>query len=295
MKKVLVTGASGLLGSKLVVAARTFFEVIPTHRSTPLAKDSIKIDITDFSQVSQILSSVHPDCVVHTAAMTNVDKCETDRENAWKINAIGTGNLATLCGKSNAKLVYVSTDYVFDGDKGFYTEEDPTNPVNYYGLTKLEGENRVKENCRDYLIARTSVLYGWHPQKPNFATWVINSLKNSTPIKVMDDHFNSPTLADNLAEIIVEMLQKDLRGTYHTAGDERISRYEFARRIAEAFNLNEELITPIKMDELKVWIAKRPRDSSLCVDKAKRKLKTRILNVEESGVRLRELEEKAFR
>ena len=295
MEKVLVTGASGLLGSKLVKTAREVFEVIPTHGSTPLFKDSIKMDITDFAQVSKIFNRVHPDYVMHTAAMTNVDKCETDKENAWKINVKGTENIATICGKSNIKPVYVSTDYVFNGEKGFYSEEDSAAPINYYGMTKLEGENKVRQNCDDYLITRTSVLYGWNKQKSNFATWIINSLRNNTSIKVADDHFNSPTLADNLAEILVEMLRKNLKGTYHTAGDERISRYEFACAIAKAFSLNEKLITPTKMDKLTMWIAKRPRDSSLCVDKAKKELKTKILNVKESLTRLKELEEKAFR
>jgi len=294
MEKLLVTGASGLLGSKLVGIARETFEVIPTHSSAPLFPDSIKLDITDLDQVSEVFNRTQPDHVVHPAAMTNVDKCETDKGTAWKINVHGTENIALMCRKHVARLVYVSTDYVFDGEKGLYTEEDATAPINYYGLTKLEGEKKVKQHCKNYIIARTSVLYGWHKQKINFATWVINSLRNNMPISVVDDHFNSPTRADNLAEIILEMLQKNLEGTYHTAGDERISRYDFARAIAKIFMLNEELITPTKMSELETWIARRPRDSSLNVNKAKKMLRTRVMNVKESLVRLKK-EEESFR
>lgn len=288
MEKLVVTGASGLLGSKLVEMAKKSYEVIPTHSGVPLFTNSIRMDVTDFNQVSEVFNRTRPDFVVHAAAMTNVDRCETDKESAWKINVQGTENVAKTCVKYAAKLVYVSTDYVFDGEKGLYSEEDATAPVNYYGFTKLEGENKVKQHCEDYVIARTSVLYGWHEQKANFATWVINSLRNNVPITVVDDHFNSPTLADNLAEIILEMLRKNLAGTYHTAGDERISRYDFAKTIARTFLLNEELITPTKMNQLKAWVAKRPRDSSLNVNKAKETLNTRLMNIKESLTRLKE-------
>ncbi|MGQ9566350.1 MAG: dTDP-4-dehydrorhamnose reductase [Candidatus Bathyarchaeales archaeon] len=295
MEKIIVTGASGLLGSKLVEIANKSYEVTPTHSGTSLFMNSIKMDITDFNQVSEVFKQIRPDFVVHTAAMTNVDQCETDRKNAWKTNVQGTENVARMCAKYAAKLVYVSTDYVFDGEKGLYREEDATAPINYYGFTKLEGENKVKQHCKDYVIARTSVLFGWHERKPNFATWVINSLRNNTPITVVDDHFNSPTLAENLAEIVLEMLRRNLAGTYHTAGDERISRYDFAKTIANIFLLNKELITPTKMNQLKAWIAKRPRDSSLSVTKAKKTLKTRFMNIKESLTRLKEHESMGFR
>jgi len=295
MEKIIITGASGLLGSKLVETAKRFYEVTPTHSGAPLFTNSIRMDITDFNQVSEVFNRIRPDFVVHAAAMTNVDRCETDKKNAWKINVQGTENVARMCAKYAAKLVYVSTDYVFDGEKGLYSEDDATAPINYYGLTKLEGESKVKQYCKDYVIARTSVLYGWHERKPNFATWIINSLRNNMPITVVDDHFNSPTLADNLAEIILETLQKNLTGTYHTAGDERISRYDFAKTIANTFLLNEELITPTKMSQLKAWVAKRPRDSSLSVNKAKETLKTRLMNIKESLTRLKEQDSVNFR
>ncbi|MBX5327188.1 MAG: dTDP-4-dehydrorhamnose reductase [Candidatus Bathyarchaeia archaeon] len=295
MEKIIITGASGLLGSKLVETTKRFYEVTPTHSGAPLFTNSIRMDVTDFNQVSEVFNRIQPEFVVHTAAMTNVDRCETDKKNAWKINVQGTENVAKMCAKYAAKLVYVSTDYVFDGEKGLYSEDDATAPINYYGLTKLEGENKVKQYCKDYVIARTSVLYGWHERKPNFATWVINSLRNNMPITVVDDHFNSPTLADNLAEIILETLQKNLTGTYHTAGDERISRYDFAKTIANTFLLNEELITPTKMSQLKAWVAKRPRDSSLSVNKAKETLKTRLMNIKESLTRLKEQDSVNFR
>ena len=183
--------------------------------------------------------------MVHTAAETNVDRCEVNREHAWKVNVKGTRNIAEVCNGISAKVVYVSTDYVFDGGKGSYTEDDESNPVNYYGLTKLEGERCVTEICADHVIIRTSVLYGWHPWKPNFVKWVIESLREAKQISVVNDHFNSPTLADNLAEVMLEIIDRNLRGLYHTARRERINRFEFALKIAETFDLDSNLIKSI--------------------------------------------------
>lgn len=282
MKKLVVTGGSGLLGSKIVQLAKNNFNVIPTHFRDSIFSGSLRLDITDKREVFQTIRKLEPDVLIHTAAETNVDKCEKEREWAWKANVEGTGNLAEICGKINAKIVYVSTDYVFDGEKGLYTEEDKPNPINYYGLTKLMGEEAMMKHCDDHIIVRSSVLYGWDPRKLNFATWIIDSLKRHQSIQVVDDHFNSPTLADNLAEALLEAVKKHLSGFYHMAGSERISRYEFALRITKTFGLDSSLIKPIKMSELTTWVAKRPKDSSLSIEKARRALRTKFLKVQES-------------
>ena len=281
MRKLLITGASGLLGKKIVELAQNDFTITPIHKTRPLHSSSVKLDVTESLAVLNLLNKLEPDVVIHTASETNVDKCEIEKEHAWKINAEGTRNLAEACQNVNAKLVYVSTDYVFDGEKGMYTEEDKPNPVNYYGVTKLEGEKQVIEQCKNYAILRTSVLFGWHPWKQNFATWIINKLKQQQEIMVVEDHYNTPTLADNLAEMAVEIAKNDLQGIYHASGSERISRYEFGKRIARTFNLDPDLIRPVKMSQLTAWIAKRPRDSSLNTDKIQKQLKTKPLNITE--------------
>lgn len=288
IEKILVTGASGLLGSKIVEQAGEHFKIVPTHKTKPLFPDSEEINITDGSEVLRVFSKFKPDIVVHTAAETNVDRCEVNKEHAWKVNAEGTRNIAKTCNRVGAKIVYVSTDYVFAGGKELFTEEDKPSPVNYYGLTKLEGERYVTDICEDYVIVRTSVLYGWHPWKPNFAKWVIESLREAKRIRVVNDHYNSPTLAENLAEVILEVIDRGLKGLYHTGGRERINRFNFALKIAETFDLDSRLIKPIKMSELGAWVAKRPRDSSLCVDKIQKEVKTKLLNVKEG---LRKMEE----
>jgi len=282
MEKILVTGGNGLLGSKIVKLAQTKYECVPTHRTRALHPNSLKLDIASIEEVFRVFKMVKPNVIMHVAAETNVDKCETERNWAWKANVEGTANVAEACAKMNVKLVYVSTDYVFDGKKGLYTEQDRPNPVNYYGLTKLKGEEFVKERCKNHLIARTSVLFGWHPWKKNFATWAIEALRCENRIDVVDDHFNSPTLADNLAEALLEMVEKDLSGTYHTAGSERISRYEFVLKMAKVFDLDIDFVKSTKMRELKAWVAKRPRDSSLCIDEARKQLKTKFFDVKES-------------
>jgi dTDP-4-dehydrorhamnose reductase len=291
-RKLLVTGASGLLGNKIVELAKNDHTVIPLHKTKPLHSNSLKLDITDAIEVLNLLHKLKPDAVIHTASETNVDKCETKKEHAWKINVEGTSNISLACSKANAKLVYISTDYIFDGEKGLYIEEDKPNPINYYGATKLEGENQVVQHCKNYAILRTSVLYGWHPWKQNFATWVINSLKQGKEITVVKDHYNTPTLADNLAEMALEAVQKDLQGLYHASGSERISRYEFALQIAKIFNLDSSLIKPIKMSQLTAWVAKRPRDSSLNIDKIQKQLKTKPLNITEGLNRMKKEEAK---
>jgi len=279
--KLLVTGASGLLGNKIIELAQNDYVVTPVHNTKLLHPKSLKLDITDAIKVLNLFNTLKPAIVIHTASETNVDKCETGREHAWKTNVEGTHNLADACKKIGAKLVYISTDYVFDGEKGHYKEQDEPNPINYYGFTKLEGERQIISHCRNHVILRTSVLYGWHPWKQNFVTWTINALKQNKELTVVEDHYNTPTLADNLAEMALEAVQKDLQGLYHASGSQRISRYEFAKQIAKIFNLDQNLIKPIKMSQLTAWIAKRPKDSSLNTDKIQKQLKTKPLNITE--------------
>jgi len=285
---LLVTGASGLLGSKIVNCAERNFTVVPTHGTNPLQSKSIKLNVVNLEEVLTIFQKFKPNMMVHAASETNVDKCEIEKEHAWKVNVEGAMNIAFACNKIGAKLVYISTDYVFDGLKGYYNEEDKPNPINYYGVTKLEGEKKVIQHCQDYVILRTSVLYGWHPWKQNFVTWVINQLKQNKEIAVVQDHFNTPTLADNLAEMSTEALQKDLHGVYHASGSERISRYDFAVQIAKTFNLDTSLIKPIEMSQLTSWVAKRPKDSSLNTNKIRKQLKTQPLNITQGLKLMRE-------
>ncbi|MCK4572069.1 dTDP-4-dehydrorhamnose reductase [candidate division WOR-3 bacterium] len=287
MTKLLIVG-SGLLGNNLAKIAINEFTAFTTYNEHPLDIEGCKsyhLNITNRADVTTLVQKLNPEYIIHTAALTNVDHCERDKRLAWNINVEGTKHVAEIAQKINAKFIYISTDYVFDGDTGMYKEDAPTKPVDFYGETKLEGEKAVK-GLRDYIIVRPSVLYGGNPIKVNFVTWVIQELKKGKGINIVKDQLNTPTLADNLVELILELIERDETGIFHISGSERINRYNFAIKIAEIFNLNKDLIKPITSDQLN-WIAKRPQDSSLDTSKISRI--RRPLNIEEGLRRMRDL------
>ncbi|MCX8153881.1 MAG: dTDP-4-dehydrorhamnose reductase [Candidatus Bathyarchaeota archaeon] len=268
--KILVTGASGLLGHQIVAKAlEKGFDVYSAYKENIASLGKlVKIDLTYQSLVWKTLAIIKPQVIIHAAAYTDVDGCEINKELAFKANAEATKHLAVAAAKFGAHLIYVSTDYVFNGEKGLYTEDEETNPINYYGYTKLKGEYYVEQYAKSWCIARPSVIYGWsHTRKLNFATWIINNLKNNREINVLVDQYVSPTFNTNLAEMLLEIAEKRINGKLHTAGASRVSRYEFALKCADTFNLRTDLIKPAKIEEMS-WKAKRPRDSSLNVSNA---------------------------
>ena len=276
-----MTGSSGLLGRILVNLLKNDYEVIGIDKHAPTNEPgTLALDITQKPGALELMVKLRPSVVVHTAAETNVDLCETNREHARRINVEGTANIVEGCTKVGARMIFISTDYVFDGAKGNYSEIDQPDPISYYGLSKLEAEHIVTSKSPDNaLIMRTSVLYGWHPSKPNFATWVIEGLREHQTLSVVKDHINSPTLADNLARAIRAAIERNSGGLLHVAGSERISRFDFACRIAKNFDLDENLLVPVEMRDMS-WAAKRPRDSSLDVAKAEKELGIELLGVD---------------
>lgn len=280
--RLLVTGASGLLGHQIAEKAlENGHEVYAAYKENPsnLGKP-VKIDLTNQNIILDTINKIKPQVIIHTAAYTDVDGCETNRELALTVNAEAAKYIAAASAELKAHIIYVSTDYVFSGEKGLYMEEDQTNPINYYGYTKLKGEDYVKKYAKSWCIARPSVIYGWSKTgKLNFATWIINSLSNKNEIKVIVDQYVSPTFNTNLAEMLLEMAEKRINGILHTAGASRVSRYDFAVKCAEIFNLDASLIKPAKIDEMS-WKAKRPRDSSLDVSRAETILNAKPLKLD---------------
>ena len=275
----MVTGSSGLLGRSLVSVLTDRYETVGIDKHVLEGRDDLAVDITQREHTLKAIVSAAPRVVVHTAAETDVDRCETERDLARRINVDGTANIADACTRVGAKLILVSTDYVFDGSKGNYKETDQPNPISFYGVTKLEAERIGASSSPDCLIVRPSVLYGWHPSKLNFATWILKGLREHQILRVVKDHINSPTFADNLARAIQRAIERNSRGILHIAGDERISRFDFATRIARRFSLDESLLVPAEMKDLD-WIARRPRDSSLNVGKAEKELGIELFGVD---------------
>jgi dTDP-4-dehydrorhamnose reductase len=235
------------------------------------------------------LQGFKPDAIVHAAALTDVDRCEREQDLANAVNCEATKAIAKCANDLGAFFIYVSTDYVFDGKRGMYSEDDAPRPVNFYGYTKLRGEQSVREILSEYLIVRTSVIYGSTPSsgKVNFALWVLNALKEGKPVSVTVDQFVSPTLNTNLAEMMLECLERRLAGTIHLAGATRLSRFDFASELCREWSLNPSLINPVEMNKMK-WFAPRPRDSSLDVAKAAGILKSAPSTITESLPRLKD-------
>jgi len=283
--KLLITGASGLFGYRFAeLALKEGFEVYSGYSEHLVnVGHPFKLNVINSESMMNTFSRVRPDIVVHAAALTDVDLCERDKVLAYRTNVNGTRNIVEACRRFSAYLVYISTDFVFQGDRGMYKEDDMCNPINYYGYSKLEGEKLVRSSGLDNLVARASVIYGSRPArgKVNFALWALEKLRKEETIPVLVDQFVSPTLNSSLAEMVVEAVSRWFSGVYHMAGATRISRYDFVIKLAETFDLDRTLIRPAKIDEMN-WFARRPKDSSLEVSKAISQLRHKPLNIEEA-------------
>ena len=251
--KIVITGAKGQLGSELInqLKENVIYDIIPTDRE--------KLNIIDIENVHEFILSNKPDVVINCAAHTAVDLCETDIENAYKINAIGPRNLAIVCEKIGAKFVQVSTDYVFDGTgKRPYKEDDETCPNSIYGASKLMGEQFTKEFCSKYFIVRTAWLYG---RGNNFVRTMIKLAENNRELNVVNDQFGSPTSTVDLAKVIINLINTEHYGTYHGTCEGQCSWYDFAKKIFEINNIDIK-VNPVTSEEFK-RSAPRPKYSVL--------------------------------
>ncbi len=285
--KVLVTGASGLLGKELVLELLSKgYEVIAVSNSREVKVShnklrKFKIDISDTIRIENLILKERPEVIIHAAAYTDVDGCEVNKNLAWSVNVEGTRNIIRAARVVKAHIIYVSTDYVFDGVKGMYEEDDVPNPINYYGLTKLVAEVLVRSSDLLYTVVRPSAIYGVKGSKKSFAEFIAERLSRGEEVKALVDQYVSPTLNVLLAKAITEITELRPMGILHIAG-ERMSRYEFATKVAEVLNLPKELIKEARMEDMRSWIAKRPRDSSLNISKAKSLLRTRFYDTKEA-------------
>jgi len=278
MKKILITGSNGLLGQKLVYALinRTDVELIATSKDENrlLKKDGYiyeALDITDKIQVRNIFSKHQPHTVINTAAMTNVDACETDKENCWKLNVTAVENIISAINyqSSHAHFIHLSTDFIFDGEAGPYKEEDEPKPLSYYGLSKYEGEKSIQKSGLKWTIIRTIIVYGIvdNMSRSNIVLWAKGALEKGQKINVVDDQFRSPTLAEDLADGCILAAMKEATGIYNISGKNTMSILELVYTVADFYGLDKSLVTPIKSNTLN-QPAKRPHRTGFILDKA---------------------------
>jgi len=311
--KILVTGSIGLLGSNVVkVAAEKYgAEVIGTiHKTKPLkplpcALESM--DITDKKQVIEIIEKCKPDVVVHCAALVDPITLEKDYSIGWKIFVEGTKNLANVCKKNNIKMIFVSSDWIFDGQNPPYRENSIPHPINYYGFLKVIGETAVQSICKDYAIARVSGVYGinWAiptpiPERPygfgSLANYFLHKLQMGEEIKDWTDYINikaNPTLASDAAEALIEIYKKGQIGIFHCSGRECTTRIKFAKKVAKIFGLDEQLISTVFRDknDLKEWIGNNLRlakETCLDVTETERKLNRKNIGIEDGLIKFKE-------
>lgn len=257
--KVLITGANGQLGHDVVLELKR-------RGHTPVITDREEMDITDRESVNEFMENVMPEAVIHCAAYTAVDKAEEDVAACRLINADGTRNIAEACARINSKLMYISTDYIFDGEgeRPWEPDDKVTVPLNVYGQTKYEGEIAVRENVERFFIVRIAWVFGINGS--NFIKTMLRLGRQNGAVKVVNDQIGSPTYTEDLAVLLCDMIETDKYGCYHATNEGFCSWYDFACEIFKAAGMDNVTVTPVSSEEFPVK-AKRPHNSRMSKDK----------------------------
>lgn len=276
MKTVLVTGSNGLLGQKITekVLADAVVNLVATNRGEnkyPIKDGYVyeQLDVLDAGQAEAVLKKHRPHVLIHTAAMTNVDICHQQNEACWNLNVKATATLASLCEKMGIHFIYVSTDFVFDGLNGPYQELDEPKPLSFYGKSKLEAELITQQMSGDWTIIRTILVYGIlkDMSRSNIVLWAKGALEKGNQVKVVNDQWRMPTLAEDLAEACLLAVKYGAKGIYHISGGEMMTIAELVRKVADFWSLDKSLITEISSNSLGQE-AKRPQKTGFILDKA---------------------------
>ncbi len=271
MMRALVVGASGFVGGYLRrILTERGHQVWGTYHSS-LFPGLVPLDIADREATLTLVADLGPDVIFHPAAVPDVDWCETFPAESYRVNVVGLGNVLEAARRQGARLIYFSTEYVFDGRAGPYAETDPPNPLSIYGRQKLAGEEMVLAQGGGDLIVRTTVVYGWERRGKNFVERLITELASGRPVKVPQDQVSSPTYVVDLAGAACELAERECSGLYHVAGSGRAGRHSFALAAADVFRLDKGLILPVPSTELGQK-APRPLSAGLSVDKLRRVL-----------------------
>ena len=268
--KLLIIGGSGLVGSTLLQYASPNYNIHFTYNTNKITFDNINSTqinlLGNQKMIIDLIKEVQPNIVVNTAAHSSVDLCETDHSIADKLHVDITQDITQACKDIDSKLVYISTDAVFQGELNKkYTELDQPNPINYYGKTKLQAEQITLNTSPKNVVLRTAVIYGWH-EKSRFTNWIIQTLKENHVVDPFTDQYNTPTLVDDLVKSLLNIFEKNISGIFHATGKSCLNRYEFALVLANTFGFDTKLIKPATSKEKK---QDAPRPISTCLDSTK--------------------------
>jgi len=280
MKTILVTGSNGLLGQKITerLLETQQFKLIASAKGEnryPVKEGYtyVEMDILDPANVKEVIETHKPDAIIHTAAMTNVDTCEEQKELARELNVTAVETLLANCEPHNIQLVHLSTDFIFDGADGPYDELAAPNPLSYYGITKLEAEEVIKNSKSKWAILRTIIVYGIvsDMSRSNIVLWAKGALEKGNPINVVNDQWRMPTLAEDLADCCLLAVQHDAHGVFNASGKDMMSISELVGRVADYWSLDKSLINEISAETLN-QTAKRPVRTGFILDKTIREL-----------------------
>jgi dTDP-4-dehydrorhamnose reductase len=280
MKRIMVTGSNGLLGQKITDLSLLDPEIELIATSVGPNRYLLKagytyeeLDVLDPQRLDELVAKYHPDAIIHTAAMTNVDACEHDRDKCYALNVKSVENLIEVCQRRDIQLIHLSTDFIFDGEDGPYTEDAQANPLSYYGETKLESEILLQKSSCNWAILRTIIVYGIvnDMSRTNIVLWAKAALEKGEPINVVDDQWRMPTLAEDLAQCCLLAVKKNAKGIFNASGKDLMSILEIVERVADYYGLDKTLINPISSESLN-QAAKRPKKTGFILDKTKREL-----------------------
>lgn len=273
--KILVTGANGLVGQHLVHCLSTSHQVIATGRgpgrlSLTKGVEYVDMDFTNDAHVQAVFSREKPELVIHSGAMTQIDECQQNQDACFLSNVQGTAQLLLAAEEFSKKFIFLSTDFVFDGEKGNYKEDDHLNPVNWYGFTKIQAESTVETSGIPWAIVRTCLVYG-NPvsgTRSNILTWAKQSLESGKPIKVVSDQVRTPTHVNDLVQGLELIIAQNATGIFHISGEEFMTPYDMVRTMAEYLNLDRSLITRVDASTFS-QPARRPLKTGFDVGRAK--------------------------
>jgi len=279
---VLVLGGSGFIGNYLINILKDDFRIFVTHNENKTVENSLKLDIRDSEAVEKVFQNSNPDVVVNLCAIyKNLDFCDHNKKLVMEVNGTSLKSISKFANKFDSLLIQLSTDFVFDGKKGNYKENASIDPINYYGKSKAEAEKNILECSKKFCIARTSMVYGFNKIKPTLPDWILKEMENKKEIKLIADQYTTPTYVENLCSMLKEIIKIKYEGIIHLSGPEKLSRYEFAKKLVTLAGFKQSFLVPVNRSEFK-FSKKMPKDSSLNTFKVSSMLKEKPQKVETS-------------